>query len=240
MIVSIHQPAYFPWLGLLEKIALSDRFVLLDTVQFNARAFQHRTLYSTAAGTKYLTLPVHSRGVQIEGTAIREIELADARAPRKHYKTLVQRYGKRPGWPRVAARIEALLHEPRTRLVDIDIATLRLTLECFEIATEIVLASSLRAEGRKSALMLALARAAGGDAYLSGMGARDYLEPGAFAREGVALAYQDFHHPRYRQSQAGEFQPGCLALEWFFEEPDAAVSGFRAQVAAARARLGLH
>ena len=34
MIVSIHQPQYFPYLGFFHKLARSDVFVALDTVQF--------------------------------------------------------------------------------------------------------------------------------------------------------------------------------------------------------------
>ena len=60
-VVAIHQPAYLPWFGLVDKIARADVFVLLDTVQFNRRAYQHRTLYSTADGPRYLSLDVASR-----------------------------------------------------------------------------------------------------------------------------------------------------------------------------------
>jgi hypothetical protein len=239
VIVSIHQPGYFPWLGLIEKIALSDRFVILDNVQFNARAFQHRTLYSTDHGTKYLTLPVHSSGHQEKGTMIRDIPLADCAAPSTHYRTLAQRYGKRPGWTRAAERVREILHAPGTNLLDIDLATLELTLSCFEITTEVLLASSLPAVGRKNELILSLTGLAGGTTYLSGEGARSYMEPDAFAERGVDLVYQDFRHPRYAQSHSGDFQPGCLAIEWFFESPDEAATALRAHVAEARHRIGL-
>jgi hypothetical protein len=237
VIVSIHQPAYFPWLGLVEKVALCERFVLLDNVQFNARAFQHRTLYSAPGTPRYLTLPVHASGCQQLGTPIHSIPLADPAAPARHFRTLAQRYGRTRGWPRVEERLRAILAAQPARLLDIALPTLELTLDCFGVATEVIAASSLRATGRKGALMLAIAREAGATTYLSGAGARDYLEPAAFERGGMGLAYQDFRHPVYPQSHGGEFQPGCLALEWYLEAPDEAPEAFHAQVAAARARL---
>jgi hypothetical protein len=34
MIVAIHQPNFFPWLGYFEKIIRADKFIFLDDVQF--------------------------------------------------------------------------------------------------------------------------------------------------------------------------------------------------------------
>ena len=42
MIVSIHQPNLWPWLGFFDKMAASDLFILLDTVPFTKGGFQNR------------------------------------------------------------------------------------------------------------------------------------------------------------------------------------------------------
>ena len=130
-IVAIHQPAYLPWFGLLEKIALCDRFVVLDTVQYNARAFQHRTLYSTGHGPKYLSLAVSSKGHQVNATAIQDITLTDLEVPGRHFETLRHRYGKRPGWPVVAPDLERILMTPDAKLIDLNLALLQSTLRAF-------------------------------------------------------------------------------------------------------------
>ena len=41
-VVSAHQPAFLPWLGYLEKIALSDVFIIMDIAKFRKRSFMHR------------------------------------------------------------------------------------------------------------------------------------------------------------------------------------------------------
>jgi hypothetical protein len=239
VLVGVHQPAYLLWFGLLEKIALCDRFVVLDTVQYNARSFQHRTLYSSDTGVRYLSLAVHSKGHQVRGTTIGEITLADATVPATHFQTLRHRYGKRPGWPIVAGDLESILCRTHERLLDLDVALMEVTLRHFGIDTELVLASGLDGAGTKGALMLSLVRAAGGHAYLSGAGARDYMEEDAFAAAGVGLFWQAFDHPVYPQSHDGRFQPGCFALEWIIEEPDTAAHKFREHIASAARRVGL-
>ena len=41
-IVSAHQPAFLPWIGYFEKIALSQNFIVMDIAKFRKRAFMHR------------------------------------------------------------------------------------------------------------------------------------------------------------------------------------------------------
>jgi hypothetical protein len=238
-VVAIHQPPYLTWLGLLEKIALADRFVILDTVQYNARAFLHRTLYSTGGGAKYLSLAVSSKGHQVNATAIRDITLTDRDVPSRHFQTLRHRYGKRPGWPAVASDLERILTNAPERLIDLNVALLRLTMEHFSIPTDLVLASELEAAGAKTELMLSLSKAAGGGVYLSGSGAASYMDEQPFIDAGIAVKWQAFEHPQYPQSHSGAFEPGCFALEWMIEQPDQAADRFRDHVRAAAARIGL-
>lgn len=229
-ILSIHQPAYLPWLGLVDKIARSDVFVILDTVQFNRRAYQHRTLYSTASGEHYLGLAVHAKGHQQSGQTIAEVKLVDPRLPAKHFETLRHRYGRRPGWAALEPKLGAVLRREWSDLAALAIATLALTLEIFGVGTRLVRASALGAVGAKDDLMLDLTRAAGGDRYLSGRGAEIYMDNAKFARAGIGVLYQNFVHPAYRQSHGGPFVPGCFALEWAIEEPDQAREVFRAHL----------
>lgn len=236
-VVSIHQPGYFPWLGLLEKIACSDIFVVMDNVQYNRDAFQHRTLYSTAQGPKYLSLSVRKAGYLADGLKIRDVELADPRMPRKHFETLRQRYGRTRGWPRWREAIEGLLAEPTDSLLELNMRTIALTLEAFGIGTALRMASDLGCGGGKGELVLNLVKAAGGTTYLSGTGAQAYMDDTMFAEAGVDVVYQSFRHPLYTQSHGGDFVPGCFALEWVLEQEEEAAAEFSRQVAAARSHL---
>ncbi len=225
-VVSIHQPHYLPWLGLVGKIACSDVFIYLDNVQFEKNGWQNRQRYSTEDGLKFLSLPIQQKGVLSEQKQIRDALLADARAPLKHWKTLCQRYGKCPGWPVVAPRLEAILLGEREKLLPFCLATTQLTLELYRVQPKIIFSSDLNVEGQKSERVINLVKAVGATHYLSGDGAREYLEMPAFEAAGLGLSFQEFTHPAYRQSAGTEFIPGAFALEWFIEEPDTAVAAF--------------
>ena len=188
-VVCIHQPGYLPWLGLIDKVFRSDVFVVMDNVQYNRDSFQHRTLYSTAQGAKYLSLAVKKAGHIQQGLKIRDIELADLRMPCKHFETLRQRYGKTPGWKGLAPALEGVLLDPPGTLLEITMRTLELTLRVLGYGGRVVLASSLDCDGKRGDLVLNLVKEAGGDVYLSGTGAKSYMDDAQFERDGIGVVY---------------------------------------------------
>ena len=58
MILTAHQPVYLPWLGLFHKIALADKYVLLNEVQYLHRDWMNRNKIKTGSGLIWLTVPV--------------------------------------------------------------------------------------------------------------------------------------------------------------------------------------
>jgi hypothetical protein len=60
MLVAIHQPNYFPWLGYLDRMAKADLFVVLDHVQFERRSYQNRIQILLEGEPRWLTVPVIS------------------------------------------------------------------------------------------------------------------------------------------------------------------------------------
>ena len=67
---------------------------------------------------------------------------------------------------------------------------------------------------RRGNLVVALARAAGADCYLSGTGARAYLDESAFG--DLTLRYREFAHPSYVQHRLGRFCAGLSSLDALF------------------------
>lgn len=218
-VVSIHQPSYFSWFGLFDKIIKSDIFIILDDVQFNKRAFQHRTLYSNASGkAAYLTLPVDAKNHQKDSILINQVILKDSieLELQKHFNILKQRYGKFKGFKKIENKLKIIFDKKYVKLIDLVVATMNLLIEEFGISTEIVFSSDLNVTGTKSELMLNLTKAVNGDIYLSGRGAEDYMNDDLFKNNNVEVIYQDFEHIRFNQELKKDFQVGCLALEIIF------------------------
>lgn len=219
MIVAIHQPLLFPWLGLLDRMARADLFVILDHVQFERGNYQNRARYLHGGDPRWLTVPLVYRS-QKERILDKEI---DHGPPGKTpwgvaaFRTLAQAYREAPFFDAFAQPVRGILEARWTRLADLALASIELVRDAFAIRTPMLRSSELAVHGAKSDLVLAICRAVGATTFLGGMGgSRRYLDVAAFARAGIAVRWQDFDHPIYSQAGAGAFVPGLSSLDLLF------------------------
>ena len=90
MIISIHQPQYFPWLPYFSKIARSDLFIFLDKVQYQKNGLQNRNELKNSNGRFWLTIPVSFS----LGEKICDIKMAGSDWSKKHLKSIRINYSK--------------------------------------------------------------------------------------------------------------------------------------------------
>lgn len=215
LIVSVHQPHYLPWLGYLDKIDQSDLFVILDNVQFKKREFQNRNRIKTPGGDLWLTVPVVTRGKYEQKTS--EVEIDNSTPWReKHLKSLEMNYRKAPFYNDVMGKIEKFYtgtaHE---RLMDLCTDMLKCYMEMMGISTPVRFESELNVPGVKSERIVNICKALGAGVYLSGSGAKAYLDEELFEKEGLGLEYQHYKHPEYGQLH-GDFSPYMAAVDLLF------------------------
>jgi hypothetical protein len=217
MIVSIHQPSYFPWLGLLDKISKSDKFVILDTVQLNDNAFQNRNIFLNQRGeVEYLTIPIIKKGYLEK--SIRELIIANNKWQKKHHGFIIANYKKHPYFDEVYSVIKPLYQQQYVYLVDVLIDSMEMTFQLFNIATDVILASELDIDKnlKKDDLVIDILKKVNASVYLSGSGAKQYHDETKFKTNNIVLQYQIFKHPIYKQKNALEFIPGLSSLDIAF------------------------
>lgn len=221
MRVCIQQPAYWPWLGAIDRIARCDLAILLDhvAIEHGTRTqFTNRNRVRTAAGWTWLSVPVRAReqgdAVPIEHVAIAE----DGRWRRKHFETLRQSYRGAAGWAAQQEWLELLYGHEWSRLAPLIEATTVRLLQGFEVDTPLLRSSTLQSRSRKSQLVLDLCLEVRASTYLSGPFGRDYLDLAAFERAGVRVEFHDYAHPRYEQLHPG-FEANLSALDLLLTHP---------------------
>jgi hypothetical protein len=215
MIVSIHQPAYLPWLGYFHRIAMSDAHIILDHVQFEKNSFTNRNKVRTADGWCWLTVPVKTAG-KFGNLPINEIEVANERPwAARHWETLRQNYSRAPFFAEHLPFFHNLYDNAWPKLAELTAASSGYLLNVFGIPTKLYLSSQMKVPGRKDELVLNLCREVGASTYLSGPLGKDYLREELFQQHGIAVQYDDYQHPTYPQTYPG-FEPNLAAIDLLF------------------------
>lgn len=213
VIVAIHQPNYFPWLGYFSKIATSDVFVFLDDVQFSKGSYTNRVQITVNGSPVWITVPVFRK----LGTLVGEVAIAQATFARSHADRLKQAYKRAANFGSAWEVVGALLDNPTPSLAEFNATAIKVITANLGLSTRFVLSSSLGVQDASSDVRLAeiVAKVAPGGVYLSGAGGAKYQAPESFANKGIRLQYTTFQVVPYARSGEG-FVPGLSILDALF------------------------
>ena len=215
-ICAIHQPNFFPWLGYFYKIAKSDVFVILDTVDIEvgtADAITNRTRIKTSSGVQWITIPIKKGDSKI----IKDVLIDNSRKWRETMlKTIYFQYKKSPNFDAFYPIVEDLLKYATDSLSEYNVHVIESISRYMGIDTKIVLASNMiNMSDDRNMRLIDICRQNGCDTYLSGNGGRKYHDEQLFADNGVSVRYTDFVHPEYQQLH-GDFVKGLSAMDYLF------------------------
>jgi hypothetical protein len=201
----------FPWPGMLEQLRLADAYVHYDDVQFSKGSFTNRVQIKTAHGIKWLTVPL--RDLRL-GQPIAEVQVDESRPWRaSQLAFLEQAYAGAPYAQDALGLVRRVHAMPTDRLVELATASMQALGAYFEITPARVLRSSEIGIGGKSTdRVRAIVQSLQGDVYVTGHGARRYLDHASFDACGIAVAYMDYRKQPYPQLH-GEFTPYVSALD---------------------------
>lgn len=217
MIISIHQPSYFPWLGLLDKIARSQIFVLLDKVQVNKDSMQYRNIFYCNGQQKHITLPVNYK----LGTTFNELEFKNNIWITQHLVLLRNYYLKSPYFKEVMADIESEFSKySGLKPIDILESSIQFCMDKLNVKSKIIRSSQIGFKSTKGTMVLEICSKVNANTYIAGKGSYDYMQENLpeFSQAGIKVEWQHFNHPVYNQHAKFDFVPGLSALDIFFFE----------------------
>ena len=218
MKVAIHQPHYFPWMGYFDKMAKVDKFIIMDDVQLEDSSVMVRNKFLENTGVeKLLSLNVDKKGYLEK--KCRELNLKDwQKVRKKHSKFWYYNYKNAPYLNEIWAKISCIFEKNYELLIELQMDIIMIFIELLNIKTEIVFQSSLKydIETKKNDLVLELCQKIEADVYLSGNGAKKYMDDSTFLKNNIKVIYQKFKYPEYKQFSSLEFIPNLSILDMFF------------------------
>jgi hypothetical protein len=222
--VVILQPSYIPWRGYFHQVDKADLFIFYDDVQYDKRGWRNRNRIKTPKGPLWLTIPVHSRGAQVERIPICDIKICwDDPWNQSHWKSIQHAYTKAPFFKRYAALLEQAYSSTPEFLADFTCdLTISLARELGIARTRFLRSSELIGiQGEKTARLIAILKQVGATHYISGPSAADYIEEHQFRQAGIGLEYMVYNYPEYPQLYP-PFDPQVTILDLLFMTgPDA-------------------
>lgn len=168
MIVTIHQPEHFPYMGFFQKVSSADLFVVLDNVKFRKNYFQNRNKIKLKSGEdSWITVPVEKSA---DSKDIKDVLVNRDLTWRKKIVRTIQENLK----------FDASEIYSHDKLIDINMSSITWSMSKLGINTPTVMASSLGVGGNKSELLANILRKVGASKYVSGPSGRDYLDLSLF------------------------------------------------------------
>lgn len=214
MIVTIHQPEHLPWLGYFNKLAKAEKYVILDSVQFEKNYFQNRNKIMGSNGVQWLAIPVQMKGHMSNTIATTQIA-GDNRWRRKYLNTIQMSYSKYPFFKEVFPVLEKAINTDTNLIADVNIEIIKAFSDKMDMHPEFVRSSELNVEGLKSDLILDICKVTKASVYIAGPSGRDYLDMDSFKEAGIEVKFNDYNHPKYPQKKAEEFVPYLSSLDLF-------------------------
>lgn len=226
MKVVILQPSYIPWRGYFHQVAKADLFIFYDDVQYDKRGWRNRNRIKTSQGSRWLSIPVHSKGAQTGHIPIHQIRICwDSPWAEDHWRAIQLAYHRAPYFSLYAPLLEEHYHSHVDLLVDF---TIPLSIDLGNALgihhTRYTRSSEIKGiTGRKTDRLIEILKAVGGNHYISGPSARDYIDEPKFREAGISLEYMTYDYPEYTQLYP-PYEPQVSILDLLFMNGPQALS----------------
>ncbi len=206
----ILQPQYLPWRGVFEQIALADVYIHFDDVQFpQGRSFTSRVQVKTAAGPRWLTVPVLRGGRQ----TIAQTQIDESKPWRtEHLRTLEHAYARAPHRDAMLALARDVLDPAPASIGELNAAALERIAAALGLHPRFARSSAHPSAAKATQRLVELCLAHGATRYVTGHGALAYLDEALFAQHGIAVEVMEYQLTPYAQLH-GDFDPYVTVLD---------------------------
>lgn len=201
-LIAIMQPTFMPWIGYFSMIDKVDEFVFLDSVQLVGRSWQVRNKIKLNDSEKMLTIPICKTGTR-EERKINNTKYVESNWKKSHLETMKMAYHKADYYKETYGFLSSLYQEDAESIGAFNIKLIKNIAEKIGIRTPMTRSTELNVEGKKDELLVNICQKVQAASYLSAQGSAAYIEAdtpgGEFAKHNIALLYQNYAHPEYKQ-----------------------------------------
>ncbi|MEE3704624.1 WbqC family protein [Campylobacter sp. CX2-8023-23] len=219
MKIAIMQPTFLPWLGYFYMINSVDKFVFLDSVQFERRSWQSRN--KIKLNDREFTISLSTQKTA-QTTKISDIKLlSEDKWRKKILNTIYHAYKKSVNFDYYFQILSSAIMQCES-LADLNISLITKFMQDLDIKTPIYKSSQLsQSNAKREELLLRICQDLKAASYLSSQGSKSYLQTkhsmDIFANSKIDIEYLNFTHPAYNQ-KGKNFIPYLGIIDFLFNE----------------------
>ncbi len=211
--VAILQSNYIPWKGYFDLIASVDEFILYDDMQFTKNDWRNRNKVKTPSGSEWISIPV---GSDIR-RRIRDVILPLGNWRQKHLKTFELNYSRATYYQEIMAILEPIyIDSELTTLSEFNRALIESICLYLGIRTKISNSWDYTLSEGKTERLVSLCQQVGGNVYVSGPAARDYLDLDLFSRQQIQVEWYEYASYKPYPQLWGSFEHAVTIVDLLF------------------------
>jgi len=209
-ILSAHQPAFLPWAGFIEKIGLSEVFIIMDIAKFRNRAFMHRNRIEINNKPFFLGLHL-AKGSDVKRCNEIFINPNFSNDLKDISNKIKMTYMKSKFFNDVENFCYECLDniDNKLNLVEITTIQIKFLIKQFKFKTELKLESSFLNEEKMQNLdasrrLLEHAKYFNAKCYVTGINSSNYLDKSIFDADNITNFIQKFNYDPYLRYQKSD------------------------------------
>ena len=198
MKLTVIQPAYFPNISVLCRMAHADVAIWADSFQYSKHSTINRTRIKTVSGASWLTVPVLTAGRKSQ--SISRVEIDKAHFWRQaHLRSLEVSYQNSPYYNFFAEEIKNILDENPVLLKELLFASAQFLLKKMRLQVKVVKSRDLPDIKDRSQRVAAWMRECNCGEYIVEEADMAHIDAGAIAQAGFGLCEFEFRLMEYHQ-----------------------------------------
>lgn len=195
--IAILQSNYLPWRGYFKIIKEADIFCFYDTAKYTKNDWRNRNIIMGQNGPFWITIPFPKDSVQKK---INEVKFQDNSWRKKHMKSILQSYGKSKYFDALEKIVYPIIADENILSLS-ELNSLLIQNICSYIGINTKIISDDKVDYKfdecRVQRLVNLIISLNGTHYLSGINAKNYIEPkkNLFLQKNIELTYLD--HKNY-------------------------------------------
>tara|TARA_B100000989_G_C19517826_1_gene462586 strand:- start:868 stop:1524 length:657 start_codon:yes stop_codon:yes gene_type:complete len=192
---TIHQPDFLPWLGYFDKISKSDKFVILDDVQFSRRGWTHRDKILNNNKIQWLTVPTKKSAYY---ELIKNIKISyEQDWIKAHNNLLNNSYKNYNNSSEIIYEITKIYKKNYKYLIDLNLNLIDFIIQKLKIKSNLSFSSDLKIVEKKSNKIIKILENLNSKYYIAGEPSKNYLNLNEFKEKKIKIEWYNIENSSY-------------------------------------------